>query len=156
MKREILKGFTMLTLIVAMALVTAVASANAQSRSVVAANVPFDFTVGEKILPAGEYTVRAFNQSGNTLAIQNKQSAKSAIRLSDSIESAKASEKTKLVFHRYGPRYFLAEVWVRGEKSGRQLVKTKEESTIESQLAMIFPKNEQGNYEVVEIVATLR
>jgi hypothetical protein len=155
MKREILRGFTMLTLIVAMALVTAVASANGQSRSVVA-NVPFDFSVGEKILPAGEYTVRGFTQNGNTLAIQNKQSAKSAIRLSNWIQSSQASEKTKLVFHRYGPRYFLAEVWMSGEKSGRQLLKTKEESTIESQLAMIFPKSEQCNYEVVEIVANLR
>ena len=145
----------MLTLIVAMALVTAVASANGQSRSV-AANVPFDFSVGDKILPAGEYTVRAFTPNGNTLAIQNKQSAKAAIRLSNEITSSLASQKTKLVFHRIGPRYFLAEVWVSGEKSGRQLLKTKEQSTIESQLAMIFPKNEQGNYEVVEIVATLR
>ena len=145
----------MLTLIVTVAFVTAVASANGQSRSVVS-NVPFDFSVGDKILPAGEYTVRAFTENGNSLAIQNKQSGKSAIRLSNAINASQASEKTKLVFHRYGPRYFLAEVWISGERTGRQLLKTKEESTIESQLATIFPKSEQANYEVVEIVATLR
>ena len=155
MKREILKGFTMLTLIVTVALMTAVASANAQSTTVVA-NVPFEFSVGEKALPAGQYTVRAINQSGNALAIQNKDSAKSAIRLSNSINSSSASKDTKLVFHRYGPRYFLAEVWMSGESSGRQLLKSKEESTIASQLALIFPKSEQSNYEVVEIVASLR
>lgn len=155
MKRNILRGFTMLTLIVAIAFVTAVASANAQSRAVVA-NIPFEFSVGDKALPSGEYLVRAVNESGNALAIQNKQSSKSAIRLSNSIEAPKASKNTKLVFHRYGPRYFLAEVWVSGERTGRQLLKTKEESTIESQLAVVFPKSEQGNFEIVEIVASLR
>jgi len=155
MKKQILRGFTMLTLIVAIALVTAVASANGQSRTVVA-NIPFDFSVGEKALPSGQYTVKAIGQSGDALAIQNQRSAKSAMRLSNSIQKSKASETTKLVFHRYGPRYFLAEVWVSGETTGRQLLKTKEESTIASQLAAIFPKSEHGNYEVVEIVASLR
>lgn len=155
MKREILKGFTMLTLIVALSFVTAVASANGQSRAVVA-NIPFEFSVGDKALPAGEYTVRAATENSNALAVQNKQSAKSAIRLSISIQKFQESEKTRLVFHRYGPRYFLSEVWVEGEKIGRQLLKTKEESTIESQLAAIFPKGEQGDYEVVEVVASLR
>jgi hypothetical protein len=145
----------MLTLIVAIAFVTAVVSANAQSRTVVA-NIPFDFSVGDKALPSGEYMVKAVTDNGNALAIHNKQSSKSAIRLSNSIQAPKASEKTKLVFHRYGPRYFLAEVWVSGERIGRQLLKTKEESTIESQLAVVFPKSEQGSFAVVEIVASLR
>ncbi len=145
----------MLTLIVAVAFVTAVASANGQSRPVVA-NIPFEFSVGDKALPAGQYTVRAISENGDALAVQNRRSAKTAIRLSNSIEASRASQQTKLVFHRYGPRYFLAEVWVSGEKTGRQLLKSKEESTIESQLAAIFPKSEQGNYEIVEIVASLR
>jgi hypothetical protein len=155
MKREMIRSLTMLALIVAVTFVTAVAPANGQSRAVVA-NVPFEFSVGDKALPAGEYTVRAVTEDGNALAIQNKNAAKSAIRLSNSIQATQASEKTKLVFHRYGPRYFLAEVWVSGERTGRQLLKNKEESTIESQLALIFPKNEQGDYAVVEIVASLR
>lgn len=145
----------MLTLIVAISFVTAVASANGQSRTVVA-NIPFEFSVGDKALPAGQYMVRAASENGNALAVQNKQSAKCAIRLSNSIQASRESEKTKLVFHRYGPRYFLAEVWTTGERIGRQLLKTKEQRTIESQLAAIFPKGEQGNYEVVEIVASLR
>lgn len=155
MKRNILRGFTMLTLIVTVAFVTAVVSANGQSRSVVA-NIPFEFSVGEKALPTGQYTVRAATQGSNAMVIENRRSGKAAIRLSTPIQKLNASEKTKLVFHRYGPRYFLAEIWVGGEKSGCQLLKSKEESTIESQLAAIFPKGEQGNYEIVEVVAILR
>jgi hypothetical protein len=155
MKRQILRGFTMLALTVAVSLATAVVSANAQSRTVIA-NIPFEFSVGEKALPSGQYMVKAITENGNALAVQNRRSGKSAMRLSNSIQASEESETTKLVFHRYGPRYFLAEVWVSGEKSGRQLIKTKEERTIESQLAAIFPKSEQANYEVVEIVASLR
>lgn len=155
MKRNMLRVFTMLTLIVAISLVTAVASANAQSNTVLA-NIPFEFTVGDKALPAGQYMVRAASQNGDALAIRNRKSADCAIRLSNSIQASRESEKSKLVFHRYGPRYFLAEVWVSGESTGRRLFKSKEESTIGSQLAAIFPKGEQGHYEVVEIVASLR
>lgn len=156
MKRNILRGFTMLTLIVTVAFVTAVVSANGQARSVVAANIPFEFSVGDKALPTGQYTVRAATQGSNAMVIENKRSGKAAIRLSTPMQKANASEKTKLVFHRYGPRYFLAEIWVGGETSGCQLLKSKEESTIESQLAALFPKGEQGNYEIVEVVAILR
>lgn len=154
MKRNILRGFTMLTLIVTVAFVTAVVSANGQSRAVVA-NIPFEFSVGEKALPTGQYTVRTATQGSNAMMIENRREGKAAIRLSNPIQKLNASEKSKLVFHRYGPRYFLAEIWVRGQ--GRQLLKGKEESVIESQLAALFPKGEQGsNYEIVEVVASLR
>jgi hypothetical protein len=139
----------MLTLIVTVAFVTAVASA-------VVANIPFEFNVGEKALPSGQYTVKSISENTNGLIVQNRRIAKAAMRLSNSIQASQESKTTKLVFHRYGPRYFLAEVWMSGERSGRQLLKTKEESTIESQLAAIFPKGEQSNYEVVEILASLR
>ena len=145
----------MLTVMVTVAFVTAVASANAQSRTVVA-NIPFEFSVGEKALPSGQYTVKAISEDANAIAVQNNRLSKAAIRLANSIQMSQASKQTKLVFHRYGPRYFLAEVWVSGERSGRQLLKSKEESTIESQLAAIFPKGEQANYEIVEVVASLR
>ncbi|HET6889760.1 MAG TPA: hypothetical protein VFH31_01555 [Pyrinomonadaceae bacterium] len=155
MKRNILRGFTMLTLIVTVAFVTAVASANAQSRAVVA-NIPFEFTVGEKALPTGQYMVRAATQGSNAMVVENRRSGKAAIRLSNPIHKLNASEETKLVFHRYGARYFLAEIWVGGETSGCQLLKSKEEKTIESQLAAIFPKGEQSSYDIVEVVASLR
>lgn len=157
MKRDMLKGLIMSVLVVGVMMVASVAPANAQNNSV-SANVPFEFTIGGKSLPAGEYMVRAFTQNGNTLAVSNKSSSKSAIRLSIPIQAASESKNTKLVFHRYGPRYFLAEVWVAGEKTGRQLLKSKEESTIESQLAVVLPKGEllASTYEVVEIVGNLR
>ncbi len=155
MKKQIIRGFTMLTLLVAVALVTAVVSANGQARTV-RANVPFDFIVGDQTLPAGEYSIRAMTASGDALSISNRDDA--VVRLSNTIESRKAPEQSKLVFHRYGERYFLAEVWSGGENTGRQLLKSKQEKNIEGQLAMIFSKSElaHSRYEVVEIVAMVR
>ena len=40
---------------------------------------------------------------------------------------ARLSEGTKLVFHRYGDRYFLAQIWVAGNNSGSELPKSPRE-----------------------------
>lgn len=158
MRKQILKGFTMLTLIVAVSFMTSGGSANGQSSRVVVADIPFDFNVGGKALTAGEYTVKAFTAKGDILAISNKQSNNTAVRLTHSIEAGGAPKQSKLVFHRYGQRYFLSEVWSNGERTGRQLLKSREERAIESQLAAIPSKSELASsaYEIVEIVAMVR
>ena len=47
MKKEGVKGITMLTAIIVIALATAVVSANGQSSRTVVSNVPFEFVVGD-------------------------------------------------------------------------------------------------------------
>jgi hypothetical protein len=47
--------------------------------------------------------------------------------LGHSCESSKTPERSKLVFHRYGDRYFLAQIWVAGYNSGRELPKSRQE-----------------------------
>lgn len=157
MKKQIVKGLTMLMLIAGVALMAALVSAHAQSTSVVA-NVPFEFTVGGKSLKAGEYSVRDFTTSSGALLVQNKDSNASAVRMTNTIESRIAPKQGKLIFHRYGQRYFLSEVWTPGERIGRQLRKSDEERTIERQLAANPSKSElaQSSYEKVEIVAMVR
>jgi hypothetical protein len=151
MKKELLKGFTMLMLIVVIALATAVASANAQSSNKVVADVPFEFSVGYKTLPAGEYSVKAVVTAGDALMIQSADGKTLALRLSEATERMKNKTHPRLVFHRYGERYFLAEVWTGSDNIGRQLLKSQEERAIERELASISSKSE-----TVEIVAVLR
>ncbi|MGI8897095.1 MAG: hypothetical protein ACR2IB_01755 [Pyrinomonadaceae bacterium] len=157
MQRQILRGLTMLMLIAAVALMAALVSAHAQSRSVVA-DIPFEFAVGGKSLKAGEYSVRAFTTKGDALLISNQDSNDSAIRLTHSIQARIVPQRAKLVFHRYGQRYFLSEVWTPGEGTGWQLQKSGEERAIEGQLAAISSKSElaRSTYERVEIVAMVR
>jgi hypothetical protein len=153
MKKHILKGVSILTLLVAVAFVTAVAPAKGQSVTL-RANVPFEFSVGDKTLASGEYRVTRMGHDAMTIAGRED----SAIRLSIAIESNKVQEQGKLVFHRYGENYFLSEVWTAGDKTGRKLLKSKQERRIEEQLARTFSKSElaQNAYEVVEIVAMVR
>ena len=160
MKREFLKGFTMLVLIVTLALATAAVSANAQpTANRVVANVPFEFSVGYKTLPAGDYSVQSI-VSCDGLLIQSADGKVSALRLSDTTRQIKDKPKARLVFHRYGERYFLAEVWNDVEKAGRQLTKSQEERAIANEL-MLAAARENAHatkdiYEIVEVAAVLR
>jgi len=156
MKKEILKGVTMLALLVALALATAVVSANAQSTQVVS-NIPFEFVVGDQTLPAGAYSVRPANAQANALMIQSKDGKNAAVRLSNPTEQRNNKRYARLIFHRYGQNYFLAEVW-NGESTGRQLLKSKHERAIERELASIPSKSDlaQSTYETIEVVAVLR
>jgi hypothetical protein len=157
MQKQILKGVTMLMIIAAVALMAALVSAHAQTSGSVAADIPFDFAVGSKSLKAGEYYVRAFTASGDTLLVSSKDRNDAAVRLSNSIR-ASTPQKGKLVFHRYGQRYFLSEVWAPGQQTGRQLLKSSAERELEKQLAAISSKSELAGsgYETIEIVAMVR
>jgi hypothetical protein len=67
--------------------------------------------------------------------------------LPNACESAQVQEKSKLVFHRYGNQYFLAQIWTAGNDRGRELPKTEQEREI----AMSYPAAQD-----VVVVATLR
>ena len=74
--------------------------------------VPFEFTVGDTTLPAGEYDIQAKGPwGGNVLSISNRKANASAFVISASYVDAKNSKRSELVFTRYGQQYFLSEVW---------------------------------------------
>jgi hypothetical protein len=157
MKNELLKGFTMVMLVVGLALATAVVSVNAQSANKVVADIPFEFSVGYKTMPAGEYMVRSITSAGDALMIQSADSKVTALRQSEAT-SRNRENHARLIFHRYGERYFLAEVWNGADLNGRQLLKSGEERSIENELASIASQGEtaKNGLEIVEVVATNR
>jgi hypothetical protein len=146
----------MLTMVVAIALATAVVSASAQSPKTVVSNVPFEFVVGDVTLPAGEYRIN--RPLGNALSIQTANASAATMRLSNEIQPRKDKQHARLVFHRYGERYFLAEVWTGSDDIGRQLLKSRQERAIERELSSIASKTEQAEsgYAIVEVAAVLR
>ena len=159
MKSESLKRFTMLVLIT-LALATAAVSANAQSTaSRVVANVPFEFSVGYKALPAGEYSVETITSASNGLLIKSSDGKISALRLSDATRQIKEKSQARLVFHRYGERYFLVEVWNGVDQTGRRITKSQEERALESELLLASATENAhpaATYEIVEVMALLR
>jgi hypothetical protein len=150
MTKQALKGFTMLVLIVAMAFITAVVSANAQESRRLKADIPFEFMVGDQTLPAGAYSVAPLlGQSDAGIMMRNAKSSAAAMRLTDSIRGC--AHQAKLIFHKYGHRYYLAEVWDATE-TGRQVHMSRSETAIVRELA----KNNQSEPETVTVLASLR
>jgi hypothetical protein len=84
--------------------------------------VPFEFIAGNVQLPAGEYEVTsAGSWGGPTLLVRNVNSKGGSFVVSFSCSSKKPAADAKLVFHRYGQQYFLAEVWNRNSSLGNQI-----------------------------------
>src|SRR6516165_11445548 len=102
MKRNVIGA--LMTLIVAFSI--AVPAVQAQ-QTIMSANVPFAFNIGDKQLPAGSYAVREMDRA--TL-IQSSDGATSVLGIYAYAGPSKADE-TKLVFNKVGDHYFLAQIW---------------------------------------------
>jgi len=131
--------------LIGLGLLLATASAYAQT-GVVKANVPFNFIVAKTQIPAGEYTIHRVATAGSAMTIQSSDRKLIQVVLPNACESMQAQEKTKLVFHRYGGQYFLAQVWTAGNNRGIELPKSRRETEV----AMDYPAQN------VVVVATLR
>jgi hypothetical protein len=111
-------------LLAVMTIVAASVSANAQSLNYrLTANIPFDFSVAGKKLPAGKYWInRAQQSNGDTVVqIRSTDGHSNLTRLTMPVLAYNPVEKSTLVFHRYGDEYFLSEIWPAGGLTGREL-----------------------------------
>jgi hypothetical protein len=129
MKRQ---AYTLIAMIVLVGTIAVAAKAQTNGRTQLIASIPFEFNVGEKTLPAGEYRVQSVN--GSFVRIQSEDRKTSAIVLSTSV-IGKARDEAKLIFHRYGNRYFLSQAWVDGETEGLQVPKPRAERAMQRELA---------------------
>ena len=147
MKNIMLRLFAIITLLVTVAFASALASVSAQTPGHnITANIPFEFSVGDKTLPAGQYAVARINSDGTQLRVSNREV--NASRLTLSVQNSEPKEQSVLIFNRYGDRYFLSEVWLTGERVGRQMLRSRSEKEIGLELA----KN-NGEAETVTVIA---
>jgi hypothetical protein len=125
MKRYLNTAIAMI--ILAGALTTSAYAQTAGPQPVVA-KIPFDFNVGAKTLPAGKYTVTIVNPASDrkVLQIRSSDGHWAAITQTTGVTGT-ASEKTKLVFHRYGDRYFFAQAKMAGDTMVLAALKSKAE-----------------------------
>ncbi len=87
--------------------------AYAQTTTILRGDIPFEFTVVGKTLPAGSYGVARNPNLPMVLIIRGIENLESAPLLA--VANEKSKEVTpKFVFRRYGDLYFLAEVWTGG------------------------------------------
>jgi hypothetical protein len=149
MAKQMIKGLTMTALAGVVLLITAVVSANGQTVKHQMVNIPFDFVVGNSDLPAGSYMVQSVGDVGGGLRIDSTDKTKAVYRLSYPIVEMDPSTTSKVVFHRYGNKYFLAEIWTAGENNGRRLSKSPTEKSLEREL--LSHRNTKRNNDTVAI-----
>jgi hypothetical protein len=130
MKKQVL----WLTLILMAVVSSAAVSTKAQTNYGVRANVPFDFTVGDKTFAAGKVVARGGTAShAGPLSISNK--GQHEFRMARQLPGGGRSDLPRLIFRRYGNQYFLAEVWI-GSNSGWEIVKSRSEKAIEREMRL--------------------
>jgi hypothetical protein len=99
----------------------------ARAQEAVLANIPFAFTAGEMTLPAGEYRVQKLTNDSSPLLIRSTDGNGASIVMTFAAPANAPQAKSKLVFHCYGNRYFLTQVWTAGSARGRELPKSAKE-----------------------------
>jgi hypothetical protein len=94
----------------------------------VVADIPFDFRSGSEMMPAGRYDIQTL--SNHILVMRGATQNRSQFLVAIDAATAQPSDHGKLVFHRYGNKYFLYQVWSAGEASGFQLPKGHAEKEV--------------------------
>ena len=100
----------------------------AQDQVLVKVHVPFNFVVENQRLSPGDYSIGRL-QNGRLL-FRNDDGTVAATVLSFPLPLNRNATESQVVFHRYGTEYFLSEIRVRGQNSGRELMRGKEETEI--------------------------
>ena len=133
MKKQLTRAFAVFGLVLMSAAFT---GASAQTTRTIFVHVPFEFVVGEKRLPAGDYTVRrVLLDSEKTLLIRSADGrATATVHTSDAGKRAAAAQ-AKLIFAQYGEQYFLAQVWTPGADTARALTTSRVQRSLEREWA---------------------
>jgi hypothetical protein len=121
-------------------LLSGLMAAQSLTSSHIVAQVPFDFMVNNKIMPAGESTVQAADVEAHVLTIRNVAAKKSLFARSSEGEENKPADSTVLVFKQYGNLYFLSEIRLEGSNRTYKLPESRAEAELRAQNA---PASEQ-------------
>ena len=145
-----MKYRTVKTLLMLCLLMMTVASVSAQSNGHIKVNIPFDFAAGRVKLKAGEYIVRA-PSDGIVVLRRINDRTDTFVFAPNTVQRPENNLSGKLVFHRYGNEYFLAELWTSRNTIGRSVNRTGAERWLARQLAKAKMQTE-----LVEVTTALK
>jgi len=131
--------YTMIATAVLLGCLTVSANAQCNGKPLIA-KIPFQFSTGKATLPAGEYVVKCLDLNRKHLVFQSSDGKATAI-VSMILVNGRSQEDARLVFRRYGRRYFFFQAWA-GGSSGSELPTTHAERSAARELAGIKPQRE--------------
>lgn len=107
------------------------------------AKIPFDFQIGSKKFPKGEYTIESVNTTG-LMRISNAK-GKKAITFTAIRDKQNTKMKSRISFRRYGEQYFLRKVW-----DGQDAIFELERSSAEKKIAKALKGKEDAEGDEVD------
>jgi hypothetical protein len=133
MRKKVFSAALACGLLVVMAAVTTYAQ---MPGTAVRASIPFDFSVRGKVLPAGIYEIQRIADGPSGLVISSVNGRhEHAVFETEPVEAKTMSSNGEIVFHRYGDRYFLSEIFAGGGETGRELLPSRQERSLRRELA---------------------
>ena len=121
---------TLITICLLLTAVTLVAQTTPSQR-LMKVNIPFSFGVEGHSLPAGEYTIYTLTPE-RSVRIVSADGKHSAIVNTLPNYASSPSTNSRLVFHKYGNEYVLAQVWTAGQNVARNPLSSKRAMEIAS------------------------
>lgn len=100
--------------VLALVIIPAIAAAQARSNERVVAQVPFTYTVANTVIPLGPTTIQWADPTLRVLKIHNANAGIMVLVPANATEGKKAAAECSLVFHKYGRRYFLVGMKIKG------------------------------------------
>lgn len=128
MKKQI---YTFIGLIILLTISSATA-AYAQSATTARAHIPFEFSVKNKTIAAGDYVINRQDDKGAVWSLRSRDNKQQTVLLVTNVESQRTLGSSKLTFRRYGDKYFLVGMETSAYKIG--LRKSRAERTLEKSL----------------------
>jgi hypothetical protein len=126
--------------LIAMANFVLAGTSFAQSNGV-RATVPFDFTVGTKLLPSGTYTIEKTSLHANVIEIRSHDKPIAILSLVHP-DGNKSPKVGKLLFHKYGGQYFLSEILSDQAGMNVELSPSKTEKRVQLERATLNSSSE--------------
>src|SRR6516165_11435840 len=105
--------------------------AQTTSQRLMKVDIPFAFSVEDHSLPAAEYLVFTVTPE-RSIRFISTDGKHSAIVNTLPNHASLPSENSRLVFHRYGNEYFLAQVWTAGDELVRSPLPSKRATEVAS------------------------
>lgn len=131
------KTYIMIALLVLVGSMAAAARAQNNGRRLVA-TIPFQFNVGDKALPAGEYIIAQINPSSDRAVLQlRSRDGRGCAMIQMNNVIGRAPERARLVFNRYGNQHYFAAAWIDGDAGGLQAQKSPAERATQRELAAL-------------------
>jgi len=130
--KVIARGFLLVCLVVGLGGVFT-SSAQIESDATIRVNIPHSFVVNNTTLPPGTYTIKVADDYSNlnVLEIRSGNGKTNVLFDTEPVNFEREKRESEVVFDRIGNTYFLSQVFLKGDESGNQVVKSKRQRRLE-------------------------